>query len=337
VIGRRTFSSGALALAAAPLAARAQVPGKTYRIAVWATARPVTELNEDSPSLGYRAFFRELRRLGFVEGQNLIVQRYSSGGRSSEYAVTAREIVNTRPDVIVTVGIVGLRLLLSLTGAIPIVAPATADPLAAGLVRSLARPEANLTGFTIDGGLEINGLRLQLIKEAAPRNARLAFLTTSYAAAVPGMLDLNRGAAAALGIDLSVHAMDGTFDEINFRTTFARIAAERVGGIHVGSATELIANLRVIVALAAEHRIPAIYESREFVEAGGLMSYGVDLGDNWRKGAGYVARILHGAKPSDLPIQQPTTFEVLVNLKTAKALGITLPESIMIRATEVIE
>jgi putative tryptophan/tyrosine transport system substrate-binding protein len=332
---RRTFAAGALALAAAPGAARAQTPGRTYRIAVWNIGRPVAELGPEGAPI-YRAFFAELRRLGFVEGRNLVVQRYGSEGRTATYESTAREIVDAGRDAIVPNGIIPARLLLALTTTIPVVVPSTSDPIASGLVSSLARPAGIVTGFSLDGGNELDGLKLQLLREALPGASRFAWLTT-HLLAISRSLDHLRQAADRLKVELVVQAMPGPFDEPSYRAMFADLLRQSVHAFVVGGSAEHLANAKLIVDGAFATRLPALYPGREFADAGGLMVYGANLADNYRKAAGYVARILNGEKAGDLPFQQPTVFDFVVNLKTAKALGITLPESIMIRATEVIE
>jgi putative tryptophan/tyrosine transport system substrate-binding protein len=333
---RRTFTAGGLALSAAPLAALAQAPGRTYRIAVWNTAYPLPDISEDG-ARRYRAFFKELRRLGFVEGRNLVVERYSGLGQTERYPEIARTIVESRPDLISPNGPISARLLLGLTTTIPMVVPALTDPVSSGLVRSLARPGANLTGFTIDGGRELDSLYLQLLKEATtPAASRLCYLT-SRGLLTDDRVPVLQQAASRLGVELGMIAMDRSFDPPAYAAVFADIVAMGAEGVFVSAAAEHFVNRKLIVDMVAAARLPAIYAWREFADEGGLMAYGADAADNYRKTAGYIARILNGEKVADLPVQQPTVFDFVVNLKTAKALAITLPETIMIRATEVIE
>jgi putative ABC transport system substrate-binding protein len=343
MIARRTFATGALALAAAPLAARAQVPGKTYRVASWDRARAPSEITEAAGRVTYRAFYQELRRLGFVEGRNLVVERYGDEGRVDRHETTAKQIVETRPDVIVTYGPVALRILLGFTTSIPIVFPAMDDPLALGLVTSIARPGGNFTGFALDAGFEVFGLRLQCLKETAPMARRLGYLISRVHLAEwnAGSKQLNeetfRTFAVKLGVELVVQAMDGPYDEAAYRQAFADFVRRDVGGIYIGPSAEFLVNSKLVSRIANDTGLPTIYDFRNFADDGGLISYGVNLEDNYRKAAGYVARILNGEKPADLPIQQPTKFDIVVNLKTARSLGIALPESILLRAAEFIE
>lgn len=332
--GRRAVVASVLALVV-PAIAFAQAPGRTYRIAVWHVSRPIDEMRETG-ALPYRAFFEELRRLGFVEGRNLAVARYATEGRTDRYEATAREIVDSRPDVIIPNGVLPARLLRNLTATIPIVSNTFVDPIASGLLTSLARPGGNLTGFSIDGGVEIAGLRLQMLKEVAPRAGRLGFLT-SRNLLIDETMAVLKSAAGRLNVDLVMRGMDGPFNEAGYRAILDEFAREGIGGLYVDGAGEFLAGSKTITRLVNENRWPAIYAFRDYADDGGLLSYGANLADNYRKAAGYVARVLNGENPGDLPVQQPTTFDVIVNLKTAAALGITIPETVFFRATEVIE
>jgi putative tryptophan/tyrosine transport system substrate-binding protein len=335
-IGRREVIAGSGAIVAAPLMARAQVPGRTWRIAAWHVSEMPASLAGDGQGR-FHGFFQDLRRLGFVEGTNLTIDRYATEGRVDRYEATARQIVESRPNLIVSFSGPGTIMLLGMTRSIAIVQPSLSDPVAAGFVQSLARPGGNLTGFTIDGGLEIGGLRVQMLKEAEPSIGRIAYLTTPTTQADRAGFSLYEQAAGRFGIEFQVYAMERGYDEPGYRAVFAEFARRGVDSLYVSPAAEHISNRKPIIGLTAAAKLPAIYTYREYADDGGLMSYGASLADNYRKAAGYVARILNGERPGDLPIQQPTVFDFVVNVKTAKALGITLPESIMIRATEVIE
>jgi putative tryptophan/tyrosine transport system substrate-binding protein len=329
-------TASALAFSAAPLGARAQGPRRMARIAIWSGAAPLADMREDSDRPYWRAFLRELRVLGLVEGRNLAVERYTAEGRPERYDEIAARIAASRPDVIVPVGETLVRPMLARSTAIPIVVPTFSDPVVYGFVPSLARPGGNLTGFTNDGGVELGGLRLQLLKEAVPRARRLACLATvgTFFDSMAAVLDR---AAAQLGVSLRLHTMTGPFDAPAYGAAFAELAADGVEGVYLTISTEHLVNRGAIIALTAAGRLPALYAQRDFVDDGGLICYGANLVENYRKAAGYVLRVLNGEKPGDLPVQQPTRFDCIVNLKTARALGIQLPESIMIRATEVIE
>jgi putative ABC transport system substrate-binding protein len=281
-----------------------------------------------------RAFFEELSRLGYVEGQNLGVERYSGEGRTERYAELARDVVNTHPDLILAVG---GRLSLDFkmaTTTIPIVT-IIIDPIAMGLVASIARPGGNITGVTISGGLEIIGKRMGLLVEAMPKLS-----TVGYLASRPFWEDPRgaavREAAKQAGISLSP-VMLSAFDEAEYQRVFRSMEQDRADAFMVSDEPENSINSETIVELAAKGRIPAIYPARDYVEAGGLMAYSPDLVDIFRRVANLIDKILRGANPGDIPFYQPTKFELSINLKTAKALGLEMPAMLLGRADEVIE
>ena len=283
----------------------------------------------------YRAFFEELSRLGYVEGQNLGVERYSGEGRTERYAELARDVVNTHPDLILAVG---ARLSLDFkmaTTTIPIVT-LIIDPIALGLVASIARPGGNITGVTIAGGLEIIGKRMGLLGEAMPKLS-----TVGYLASRPYWED-TRGAAAReaakrAGISLSPAMLGSAFNEAEYQRVFRSMGQDRVDAFMVSEEPEHVTYRATIVELAAKGRIPTIYPFREFVEVGGLMAYSIDQADVYRRLANLIDKILRGANPGDIPFYQPTKFELSINLKTAKALGLEMPAMLLGRADEVIE
>jgi putative ABC transport system substrate-binding protein len=281
-----------------------------------------------------RAFFEELSRLGYVGGQNLGVERYSGEGRTERYAELARDVVNTHPDLILAVG---GRLSLDVkmaTKTIPIVT-IIIDPIAMGLVASIARPGGNITGVTISGGLEIIGKRMGLLVEAMPKLS-----TVGYLASRPFWEDPRgaavREAAKQAGISLSP-VMLSAFDEAEYQRVFRSMEQDRADAFMVSDEPENSINSETIVELAAKSRIPAIYPVRDYVEAGGLMAYSPDLVDIFRRVANLIDKILRGANPGDIPFYQPTKFELSINLKTAKALGLEMPAMLLGRADEVIE
>jgi putative ABC transport system substrate-binding protein len=301
-----------------------------------AFVRPAGPVNEASVSGSpyYRAFFEELSRLGYVEGQNLGVERYSGEGRPERYAELARDVVNTHPDLIVAVG---ARLSLDFkmaTTTIPIVTMII-DPIAMGLVASIARPGGNITGVTISGGLELIGKRMGLLVEAMPKLS-----TVGYLASRPFWEDPRgaavREAAKQAGISLSP-VMLSAFDEAEYQRVFRSMEQDRADAFMVSDEPENSINHATIVELAAKARIPAIYPFRDYVEAGGLMAYSIDLVDISRRLANLIDKILKGANPGDIPFYQPTKFELSINLKTAKALGLEMPAMLLGRADEVIE
>ena len=317
-----------------PFAARAQQPATQHRIAIFHPAIPTTLITETGGGSAWRAFFAELRRLGYVEGENLIVERYSAEGHHERYADLAREIVTRNPDLIVTGTNPVVITFTAATSTIPVVA-FMLDPLKAGLVTSLSRPGGNLTGITLDAGIEIWGKRLQMLKEAIPSTAKAAFL---------GMRDgwegssgqVLRDAAGQLGISLVfMLPQKGTTSEIE--RVFAAMEKQRPDAVLVSGEGDLYAHRQLIAELAVKNRLPAMCPYRDYVEAGGLMAYAVDLAELLRRMADDVHKILKGAKPGDIPIYQPTKFELLINRKTAKALGLTLSPALLARAAEIIE
>jgi putative tryptophan/tyrosine transport system substrate-binding protein len=330
---RRDFITALGTAATWPLAARAQQPAKMKRIAFVNSAGNVSRISVSGEPF-YRAFFEELSRLGYVEGQNLGVERYSGEGRTERYAELARDVVNTHPDLILAVG---ARLSLDFkmaTTTIPIVTMII-DPIATGLVASIARPGGNITGVAISAGLEIIGKRMGLLVEAMPKLS-----TVGYLASRPFWEDPRgaavREAAKQAGISLSP-VMLSAFDKAEYQRVFRSMEQDRADAFMVSDEPENSTNRKTIVELAAKGRIPAIYPFRDYVEAGGLMAYSIDLADISRRLANLIDKILKGANPGDIPFYQPTKFELSINLKTAKALGLEMPAMLLGRADEVIE
>ena len=319
--------------AAWPLAARAQQPAKMKRIAIVLPATKIGDMNVNASRL-FRLFFEELSRLGYVEGQNLVVERYSGEGRTEHYADLAREVVNTHPDLIYSHT---TRLALNFKAAtttIPIVT-VTADPIAGGLVSSLARPGGNITGVSGDAGIEVYGKRLALLLEATSKlsNARFLVSQLNWEGFVGAAV---REASRRLGISLAGEPMS-SFNEQEYQRVFNSMELERVDGILVSDESEHFTYRRLLVELAAKTRIPASYAHREHVELGGLMAYSFDLEDLFRGSARQIAEILKGANPGDIPFRQTTKFQLVINVKTAKALGLEMPSTLLLRADEVIE
>ena len=333
---RRREFLGVLSSAAAiwPLTARAQQPATQHRIAIFHPAIPTTRLTETGGGSAWRAFFAELRRLGYIEGGNLIIERYSAEGHHERYADLAHEIVTRSPDLIVTGTNPVVIAFMAATSTIPVVA-FMLDPLKAGLITSLSRPGGNLTGITLDPGIEIWGKRLQMLKEAIPSTAKAAFLGMREGWEGTSGQAL-RDAAGQLGISLvSMFPQEGTPSEVE--RAFAAMAKQRPDAVLVSGEGDLYAHRQLISELAEKYRLPVMCPYRDYVEAGGLMAYAVDLAELLRRMADDVHQILRGAKPGDIPIYQPTKFELLINLKTAKALGLTLPPALLARAAEIIE
>jgi putative tryptophan/tyrosine transport system substrate-binding protein len=326
-----TLAGGAVA--AWPLTAL----GKTQRIAIAVPSVPVTFLSEtgDDPGGLFPALFKELRRLGYVEGQNLLVERYSGGGRASHYPDLVRDVVSRNPDVIVSIGSNELTLdFKAATATIPIVG-VFAIPVEAGIVASLARPGGNITGVAADVGQEQWGKRIQLLQQVVPHASRLGYLESRAVREQYGDFELERD--QRIGITRVGPPFDHPADEAEYRRVFAALSQDGAEGIMVLDENENIANRKLIVELAEENRLPAIYALKMFVEAGGLMSYGADASDYGYNVADIVGQILKGAKPGEIPIRQPTKFELVINLKTAKALGLSVPPSLLAIADEVVE
>ena len=325
---RRTFVCGlALGTVSAPLVAEAQQAAKVYRIGLLAAP----DRTQQETRLG--ALRAGLRELGYVEGKNIVIESRWAEGKYDRVPDLAAELVRLKVDVIVTGGTPATQAAMKATTTIPIVMVGIGDPLRTGLVASLAKPGGNVTGMT-QLGAEVAGKRLQILKDTVPNVSRVAFLRNRASPAyVPYFSDL-QAAARELGLTLqSVEVQQPS----EFERAFAEMMRERPDALIVtADATHLIRQAW-IVDFAAKWRLPAMYQLKEYVEAGGLMSYGTSIIDQWRRSAVYVDKILKGAKPADLPVEQPTKFELVINLKTAKALGLTIPQTLLLRADQVIE
>ena len=323
-VRRRQFLIAAGALLAAPLAAEAQQAGKTPRIAyLWPGAsQPLIPRME--------AFRQGLRESGYVEGQNIAVEIRSAEGRSDRLPQLAAELVRLNVDVIATSGEVATRVLQQATTTIPIVS-FTDDLVGTGLVASHARPGGNTTGVSILAS-QLNVKRLELLKEALPGVSRIAALWD------PGTGDFYvrpiESAARSLGMQLQVLAVRGPD---GFDGAFQAARNAHAEAVNVLASPFMASYDKTIIELAAKWRLPTIYQWRQSAEAGGFMSYGPILLDLWRQTARVVGKILKGAKPADLPVEQPTKFELVVNARTAKALGLKIPQSLLLRADQVIE
>ena len=293
---------------------------------------PATADDSEYPTL-VDAFVRGLQQLGWADGRNVRIDiRWAGGGADSNRRYAA-ELVTLAPDVIVAAGNSSAGPLLQATRTIPIVFTIVPDPVGAGLVDSLARPGGNATGFT-SFAYDIGGKWLELLKEIAPRVTRAAVIRDSATTAGVGQWSAIQTAAPSFGMEASPINLRDARELERSVATFARSAN---GGLIVTSSGLAISHRDTIVMQAAKHRIPAVYYSRAFVAAGGLISYGSDRVDQFRSVAGYVDRILKGEKPADLPVQAPTKYELVINLKSAKALGLAVPTSLLSRADEVIE
>jgi putative ABC transport system substrate-binding protein len=315
----------AFALLATPCAAEAQHPTKIPRIGYLSPRA--------GPSFYDRAFLKGLRDLGYIEGQNIVIEYRWADWASDRLAAFAADLVQLKADLIVSTGGSAPAVAVKqATAAIPIVFVA-GDPVGYGLVSSLSRPGGNVTGVNILTA-ELNAKRLDLLKEALPGASRVGILANPEPPAYRVARRNLEGAARSLGMRLYIRDVEAPDD---LDRAFADMRKERVDALLVMNDPLLFAQRGRIAGLATKSYLPGIYEWREFSEVGGLMSYGADLAELYRRAASYVDKILKGAKPADLPIEQPTKFELVVNLKTAKALGLTVPQSILIRADEVIQ
>jgi putative ABC transport system substrate-binding protein len=325
-IGRREFITLIGGAAAAwPVAARAQQARKVYRVGfLW-----------DSPSVwphALGAFRQGLRDLGWIEGQNIAIEYRWAEGRFERLAELAEELVRLKVDVIVAPTSIYTGVAKRATTTIPIVFASHADPIGSGHVDSLARPGGNATGFTVMMS-ETNAKSLELLKELIPRLSRVAVIWDPATPSHRPGLDAIEVMGRALGLTLQPMAVRSATE---FDTAFSTIVQERADGVVILSTPLFMGGARQLADLAMTHKLPTMFGPREHVEAGGLMSYSPDRAELYRRAATYVDKILKGAKPADLPVQQPEKFELVINLKTAGALGLTVPPTLIVRA-EVIE
>jgi putative ABC transport system substrate-binding protein len=312
---------------AAPLVALAQSPSTIHRIGL---------LGADPPTVSaprYEAFRQGLRDLGYVEGRNLAIEYRHVEGRMDRLPALAAEVVGLKVDVIVAPSTPMALAVKAITGTIPIVFVTAGEPVSSGLVASLARPGGNATGLSLLAP-ELVARQLQLLKETVPRAARVAVLSNPDATYTSLLIREAETAARSLGVRLDVLGVRGA-DSLD--GALAAIARDRPHALFVLFDPVLFTLRGRIAEFGNRYRLPAIYPHREYAESGGLMAYGVDLRDNYRRAADYVDRILRGAKPADLPVEQPRKFELIVNLRTAKAFGLTVPPPVLARVDEVIE
>ena len=327
-MNRRDTVLALFALGAAPLASIAQQPGKVYRIGFIWTAAP--------GEMGHliKALDEGLRELGYVEGRNVVFERRFADGRQERLPALAAELVQLKVDVLVTGSNPVIAAVKQATATIPVVMAVSRDPVGAGFIASLARPGGNITGLANDPNPEIIGKNLELLKEAAPRVSRVAFLWNPVPPGAGITKDAVESAARNLGVTFQSVEVRGRNE---FEGAFAAMVRERANGVVVATDPVIVGPRSQIVLLAARSRLPAVYGLREFAEAGGLMSYGPNIAGQFRRSAIYVGKILKGAKPGDLPVEQATKFELVINLKTAKALGLTIPPSLLLRADYILE
>jgi putative ABC transport system substrate-binding protein len=310
----------------------AQQPRPAYRVGLVFVASPIGQMLGAEPvHPSVRAFLHELRRRRYIEGENLVFERRSAEGKVARIEAILEELLRLKMDVIVTAGNDVPRLAKQMTNAVPIVMASSRSPVEAELVASLARPGANVTGLSIDGGPDTEAKRLELLTLAVPGTSRVAFLGTRNDWEEP-LGQATRTAGKGLGITL-IHAEVGLG---KYDNAFAMLARERPDALFVANSASNFAHRRRIADFALQSRLPAIHPFRESVEAGGLMSYGANVPDLYRRAAGYVDRILKGAQPGELPVEQPTKFDLAINLKTANLLGLPVPPALLLQADELL-
>jgi ABC-type uncharacterized transport system substrate-binding protein len=326
-MNKKIFSLALIAfLLALSVPADAQQAGRVPRIGILAPG------SSAFPTSAYHDSFRQgLRELGYIEGKNIFIEIRYAEGKQDRLSYIATELVKLKVDVIVTGTRPGVLAAKNATSAIPIVFAAVGDPVRAGLVSSLARPGGNITGLSIIE-TDLFGKRLELLKETFPKITRVADFRDATS---QGTGSAERQAAArALGLQLQSLEVRSAKD---FDGAFEAVLKERAQALTTAASPIISANQQRIVAFAAKNRLPALYPYSEFIEAGGLMFYGVSFSDLFRRAATYVDKILKGAKPADLPVEQPTKFEFVINLITAKQIGLTIPPNVLVRADKVIK
>ena len=320
-----TSLAGALA---APLAAEAQQAGKVYRLGSLTTSPPAPGIVPKFPFL-----IQRLRELGYVEGHNLIIEQRFGGLNMDRYPALVGELVGRDVDVIVCLGGRIAAVAMREAPKTPIVMVGGVDPVADGLAASLKRPGGNVTGLLQDVGRDVNVKQLELLKELVPRSSRIAIFSGGQAQSLDRFHFL-LPAATKLGVALHHIPIEKAGD---VEPAFAAVVRDRNDAVLILPTPAILVRPQAVIDFAARHKIPAAYWWTDIVHLGGLMAYGIDWGDLMRRAGSYVDKIFKGAQPADLPIEQPTKFELLINLKTAKALGLTIPPSLLARADQVIE
>ena len=327
MLNRRAFIIGGLALLAAALAAEAQPRAKVWKVGYLGIPRP------QGGSRGLEAFLDRLRELGYAEGRNLVFEQRYTDGDVTRYPSLVAELLRLNVDLFFVLGTPAAEEVKRQAATIPIVMVGGRAPVESGLVKSLARPGGNVTGLIQDVGHDVSIKGLELLREVVPHTSRITILTSSQAENIQAISLLE---AAARRIDTAVDALVVS-NQRDIENAFTSMSRNGIRAMMALPSHPLLAHRQLVVELAARHRIPAMYWFGAFVELGGLMSYGIDWTDLYRRSADYVAKIFKGAKPSDLPIAQPTKFELFINLKTAGALGLTIPPSLLLRADRLIE
>jgi putative ABC transport system substrate-binding protein len=312
-----------------PLTARAQQPDRVRRVAVFTGAAA----SDPNIQARYAAFVARLQQLGWTDGRNVRIEHRGGGGDADTIRKHAAELAALAPDVIVCTGGPATEALLKATRTLPVVFAIVPDPVGSGFVDSLSRPGRNVTGF-MQFEYSLSGKWLELLKQIAPDVTRAAVLRDPAITAGIGQFAVIQSVAPSLGIEVRPVNISDTSEIERAVTSLARSSN---GGLIVTASALTIVHRDLIVTLATRHKLPAVYAARDLVAAGGLISYAADFTDQYRRAAGYVDRILKGEKPGDLPVQAPTKYELVINLKAAKVIGLTMPSSVLARADEVIE
>lgn len=321
----------AVALVSLSMAAHGQPSANVPRVAFVASTSPVSELRTFSPAA--RGFVEGMRSRGYVEGKTLHIEWRSAEGRFERFPEIMRELVDAKVDVIITVMNPMTKAAKRATQTIPIVMAASTIPVEDGLIASLARPGGNVTGLTLDAGSEIFGKRLQLLRQLLPRANRVAVLGLGAGLEGWGREDIEKAGRAINVVLVFVQPPPTQYAE-----SFSAMARERVDAVLVAQNAPNYGNRRLIAQLAAKYRLPVVYPARDYiVNADGLMSYGPDIREIFHRAAGYVDRILKGARPADLPVERPSKFELVLNLKAAKAMGLSIPDALLVQADHVVQ
>jgi len=331
---RREVIAAIVGIIAGSPTALAQRGAKHPRIAFVHSGIPAADLTESAGPFWVRRFLQELRRSGYIEGENLIVQRFSAEGHQERFAALAREIVTSKPDLIIMNYNALARAFQDATSTVPLVG-LVADPIRTGLVASLARPGSNFTGVSVDAGAGLLGKRLQLLKELLPSIQRVAYFGAPVEWNGPNAQEL-RAAGGHLGLTV-FGVLSEQIDPPELRRMFDEAMRERADAAVASAGGDFLAHRQLIVELAAANRLPSMYAFRDFIEAGGLAAYGPDLGEAAERLASQVDQVLKGAKPGDVPVHQASKFALVINITTARALGLTIPPTLLARADEVIE
>jgi putative ABC transport system substrate-binding protein len=327
--GKLSFWLLTIGLLATVPAARAQQTGKIFRIGF------LDSTTASGSAVLWDAFRQELSKLGWIEGKNITIESRFAEQKSERLPELAADLVRLKVDLIVVPGVQSALAAMKATTTIPVVIASAPDPVGLGLVASLARPGGNVTGLS-SLTPELNTKRLEILKDAIPKLARVGLLWQPRAAG-GGDIQLKELRPAAVALKLKLEEIETQPDAKGLETAFQTAKQKHVGAIMTGAARSFFAERKRIVELAAKYRLPDIYIQKEFVDEGGLMSYGADYDDLFRRAAVYVDKILNGAKPADLPVQQATKFEFVINLKAAKQIGLTIPPDVLARANKVIK